>query len=99
MYICDNPSCKIWLHDDHLLDDILTKVYKKHSNSSDGTNGVAKINGKKNKNPPYKGMFKATIREENDQHPMAVITDLRTNADPKTWEERIACPRCEELLQ
>lgn len=98
MYICDNSSCKIWLHDDHLLDDILMKTYKKQ-NGSDGTNGVAKVNGKKTKTPPYKGIFKATIREENDKPPVAVITDLRANADPKTWEEQIACPKCDELLQ
>lgn len=75
------------------------KVYKKHNTSNDGTNGVAKINGKKSKNPPYKGVFKATIKEETDKPPVAVITDLRANADPKTWEERIACPECNELLQ
>ncbi|KAF8866459.1 hypothetical protein BDZ45DRAFT_272798 [Acephala macrosclerotiorum] len=98
MYICDNSSCKIWLHDDHLIDDILMKTYKKQ-NSNDGTNGVAKVNGKKMKTPPYKGIFKATIREENDKPPVALITDLRANADPKTWEERIACPKCDELLQ
>lgn len=100
MYICDNPSCKIWLHDDHLLDAILMKTYKKLVDSEDNKNGLAKVNGKKSaKFPPYKNMFRATIKEEDDNPPVAVITDLRPNANPKTWEESIACPVCDELLQ
>ncbi|KAH8814983.1 hypothetical protein F5884DRAFT_158949 [Xylogone sp. PMI_703] len=29
MFVCDNDTCKIWLHPECLIDDILTKTYKK----------------------------------------------------------------------
>ncbi|RFU36110.1 hypothetical protein B7463_g280, partial [Scytalidium lignicola] len=29
MFVCDNETCKIWLHPECLIDDILTKTYKK----------------------------------------------------------------------
>lgn len=29
MFVCDNETCKIWLHPECLIDDVLTKTYKK----------------------------------------------------------------------
>jgi hypothetical protein len=66
---------------------------------SPSTNGVAKPNGKKSKAKPYKGVLSATIKEEGDAPPRAVITDLRPNADPRLWSESIACPKCGTDLQ
>lgn len=99
MYICDNPTCRTWLHKECLLDSILSKVYKAEVTEGAGTNGVAKPNGKRPKAKPYKGIFSAVIKEEADVPPMAFITDLRPNADPKTWSESIACPKCDTVLQ
>jgi hypothetical protein len=96
MYICDNPSCKVWLHKECLIDDVLTKTYNKLVSGGEtiSTNGVAKPNGKKSKVKPYKGILSATIKEEGDAPPRAVITDLRPNADPRSWSESIVCVKC-----
>jgi len=102
MYICDNPACKVWLHDECLVDDILSKTYKRlvEDVETTGTNGVGKVNSRKGKaGKKYKGIFKATITQDGDQPPKAVITDLRPKAPQKTWEEPIACPKCSATLQ
>lgn len=93
MYICDNPACKVWFHENHLIDDYLIKTYKRVV--SEGTNGVAKSTNKKAKTPIYKGTLKATIQEDSDGIPRVAVTDLRPGADPETWKERILCPKCE----
>ncbi|PVH88401.1 hypothetical protein DL98DRAFT_197592 [Cadophora sp. DSE1049] len=93
MYICDNQACKVWFHENHLIDDYLIKTYKRVV--GEGTNGVAKSTNKKAKTPLYKGTLKATIQEDSDGIPMVAVTDLRPGADPETWKERILCPKCE----
>ncbi|KAH7417119.1 hypothetical protein BKA64DRAFT_636499 [Cadophora sp. MPI-SDFR-AT-0126] len=93
MYICDNPACKVWFHENHLIDDYLIKTYKRVV--GDGTNGVAKSTNKKAKTPLYKGTLKATIQEDSDGIPRIVVTDLRPGSDPATWTERVLCPKCE----
>lgn len=99
MYICDNPACKIWIHDNHLIDDILTKTFERVVLGDSKTNGATKPSAKKGKTPPYKGAFKATIKEIADSPPMAHITDLRPGADPKAWDEAISCPKCDTPYQ
>jgi hypothetical protein len=97
MTICDNPSCKVWLHDECLIDDILSKTYKKLVEDEE-TNGVAKPNGRKSKSgKKYKNAFKARIVQNVDEPPKAVITDARSKAQ-KTWTEPIACPKCNTTL-
>lgn len=93
MFVCDNTDCKLWLHEPHLLDDVLKRVYKREVGE---TNGVAKGNGAKGKGgkAPYKGLFKATIVESSNAPTKAVITDLRPESQ-RTWEEPVLCPKCE----
>jgi len=101
MYICDNPSCKIWLHKECLVDDVASKTYDKlmGDDATEKTNGVARAtNGKKSKAKRYKGIVSVTIKEEGDEKPKAIITDLRPGADPKTWEEPLNCPKCDTEL-
>lgn len=51
MEICDNPSCQVWMHEECLIDDILTKTYKRlvkdSASAEPGTNGAPRPNGKK----------------------------------------------------
>lgn len=98
MEICDNPSCKVWLHEDCLIDDILTKTYqrlvKSGSEAEAGTNGTSKINGKKGKGRIWKGSFQAKLNAD-DGHTTVSITDLRENhVEPRTWTERVSCLKC-----
>jgi hypothetical protein len=105
MFICDNSSCKVWLHKECLIEDILAKTYSRLVEGETGTpdaktNGIARTNGKKSKGKNrYKGLFTAKIKEEGEAQPKAVVTDLRLGADPKTWEEPIKCPKCSTELQ
>jgi hypothetical protein len=99
MYICDNTTCKVWLHKECIVDDVLTKTYNKLVNGDDSSaNGST--NGKKPKSrKPYKGLFQAEIVEEGEMPPTIRITDLRGGANPKTWMEPIYCPKCNTALQ
>jgi len=98
MYICDNATCKVWLHKECIVDDVLTKTYNKLANADDSsTNGSS--NGKKKFRIPYKCLFHGEIMEEGEMPPMIKITDLRGGASPKTWMESIYCPKCTTVLQ
>jgi len=103
MEICENPSCKVWLHEECLIDDILTKTYnklvtEKRSEEPD-TNGTAKANGKKSKGKIWKGKFQAKLNSD-DGRTTATITDMRnTGTGPRTWTERVACLKCDTLLE
>jgi hypothetical protein len=102
MEICDNPSCKVWLHEECLIDDILTKTYQRLVNNSVetevSTNGTSKANGKKSKGKPYKGLFSAKIDAENG-HTSVTIKDLRPIAKPQSWVESVACLKCGSVLE
>ncbi|KAG4426949.1 hypothetical protein IFR05_017568, partial [Cadophora sp. M221] len=87
MYICDNRNCKVYFHENHLIDDCLAKTYERVV-STDVALGVAK-------STLYKGILEATIQEDTHGTPRIVITDLRPGADPKTWMELILCPKCD----
>lgn len=101
MEICDNPDCKVWLHEECLIDDVLRKTYErlvKDSVDNDlSANGTLKLNGKKSK-APYKGFFSAKIDAE-DGHTSVTIKDLRPNADPETWVESLSCLKCGVKLE
>lgn len=105
MFICDNTECKVWLHKECIIDDILSKTYSRLIEGESGTpdtkpNGIARTNGKKTKGKNrHKGLFTATIKDDGDGAPIAIIKDLRPGADPKTWEEAIKCPKCSTELQ
>ncbi|KAL2064946.1 hypothetical protein VTL71DRAFT_4086 [Oculimacula yallundae] len=94
MYICDNSACKIWFHENHLIDDYLTKTYEREV-GNDVTNGAGKPAGKKSKSPIYKTTFKAIMQENGDGSPKIVVTDLRKGAEPHMWEESLKCPKCD----
>jgi hypothetical protein len=102
MFICDNPTCKIWLHKACLIDDILKKTYNKLAADTPETNGTAKPNGKRaSKSPskPYDGKFSAKIKDAGDGPPTIVIKDLRPGQELREWEEGIPCPKCDTVLQ
>lgn len=102
MEICDNPACKVWLHEDCLIDDILTKTYQRLVKDSNepGTNGTtSKVNGRKSKSKVWKGSFQAKLSVE-DGHTTATITDVRENpVEPRTWVEPVACLKCGTELE
>lgn len=85
MYICDNATCKVWLHDECLIDDVLTRTYKRLV--EDDSNGVAKSKKGKATVKRYKGVFKAKISQDGDAPPKVTITDLRPSAPTKSWDE------------
>jgi hypothetical protein len=106
MEICENASCKVWLHEQCIIDDALTKAYKRliedNSSVEPDTNGVAvKTNGKKTK-PGHKvwhGKFKAKLSPGGKKGPTTIsITDLRADGQ-NAWTERIPCPKCGTLLE
>ena len=102
MEICDNPSCKVWLHEDCLIDEILTKTYERlvrpTSEAESGTNGVAKTSGKKGKGKSkiWKGIFNAVLNAD-DGHTTVTISDTRS-IPPKKWTERVSCLKCGKEL-
>lgn len=106
MDICENPSCKVWLHEQCIIDDALTKAYKRiiedNSSAEPDTNGVAlKTNGKKAKpgRKVWEGKFKGKLIPASDKEPTTIsITDLRATGQG-TWTERIPCPKCGTLLE
>lgn len=104
MEICDNPSCQIWLHEDCLINDILTKTYKRlvtnGAEAEPRTNGTAsKMKSKKGKGNVWEGSFQAELNFE-DGHTTVVITDLRQNpVVPRTWTEGISCLKCGSKLE
>ncbi|TVY87290.1 hypothetical protein LAWI1_G005103 [Lachnellula willkommii] len=102
MFICDNPSCKIWLHKACLINDILKKTYTKLVGTEPETNGIAKPNGKAgkvSKSKPFDGKFSAKIKDQGDGPPTIFIKDLRSGQKLREWEESIPCPKCNAVLQ
>jgi hypothetical protein len=98
MYICDSPVCRVWLHDECLIDNILSKTYKQLVEDAD-SNGVAKPNGRKSKaGKKYKNTFRAKIVQNGQNPPEVHLTDLRAKAPRKNWTEPILCPKCSETL-
>jgi hypothetical protein len=107
MMICDSEDCKLWMHEECLIDDILTKTYErlvKDSEEEPDANGAAKPAGKKGKagRKVWKGKFEAKFSTEDSaegSHTTVTITDLRSNSNgPKTWTERVPCLKCGNLL-
>jgi hypothetical protein len=106
MEICENPSCKVWLHEQCIIDDALTKAYKRivedSSSAEPDTNGAAsKTNGKRAKpsRKLWEGKFKGKLHPGDDSHATTItITDLRPDGQG-TWSERIPCPKCGTLLE
>lgn len=104
MEICENPDCKVWLHEQCVIDDALTKTHKRlvEDNSSvepdaDGT----KMSGKKPKigHKVWGGIFVGKLNPADDSGPTTMtITDLRSDGQG-TWTERIPCPACGTLLE
>jgi hypothetical protein len=106
MMICDNEDCKLWLHQECLIDDILTKTYErlvKDSEEAPDTNGIARTNGKKGKSSRkiWKGLFEAKFTDSGEaEHTEVIITDLRNKTNgAKIWTERVACLKCGTVLE
>jgi hypothetical protein len=106
MMICDNEDCKLWMHEECLIDDILTRTYERlvEDGSEDAdANGVAKPVAKKGKGRKiWKGKFDAKFNTEDTpdgSRTTVTITDLREKPkSPKSWTERVACLKCGSLL-
>lgn len=102
--ICDNSECKFWMHEECLIDHILTKTYERAvedgSDEADTNGGAAEKRnfGRKIR----RGKFEATIHTEDSaegSHATVTITDTRINSKgPKSRTERVACLRCGSLL-
>jgi hypothetical protein len=107
MMICDNQECKLWMHEECLIDDILTKTYERlveDGSEEADANGGARPAAKKGKSGRkiWKGKFDAKFHTDDSadgSHTTVTITDLRSNSKgPKTWTERVPCLKCGSLL-
>jgi hypothetical protein len=103
MDICENPDCKVWLHEQCIIDDVLEKTYAKENGTSTEaeTNGDSlKTSGKKGKtgSKPWTSKFTAKVNGD-DQPPTITITDLRSESEgPKSWTEAVECLKCKTPL-
>lgn len=104
--ICDNEDCKLWIHEECLIDDILARTYEREvedGGKEADTNGVAKPVVKKGKaRKIWKGEFDAKFYTEDTpdgSRTTVTITDLRDRPkSPLSWTERVACLKCGSLL-
>lgn len=91
------------MHEECLIDDILTKTHERlvKEGTDDGTPKPATKKGKAGRKI-WKGKFDAEFNTDDTpegSHTTVTIKDLRSNPqDPETWTERIACLKCESLL-
>jgi len=99
MQICDNPSCKVWLHEECLIDAILTKAHDSSARFSIETNGTPQSQSKKSKKiPVWLGKFSAKLKDPDSSesgYTEVTITDLR---DGNSWSERVPCLKCGSFL-
>lgn len=99
MILCE--GCELWIHEECLVDDILTKTYGRVVAVADG---LAQPHGMKQKSRKkiWEGKFTAKLQTDdtaNDNHTTVSITDLsNSKAAPKTWTEKVACLKCRILL-
>jgi len=100
MEICDNPECRIWLHDECIIDYVLTKAYKTIlEEDAQAMNGTAKTNGRKPKSKAWKSKLTGKVKTENG-HTVVSITDIRKEGNVREpWDERVPCLQCQELLE
>jgi hypothetical protein len=89
------------MHEECLVDDILTKTYGR---VVAGADGPAQRHGMKQKSTKmiWKKKFTAKLHTDdtaNDSHTTVTIRDLsNAKAAPKTWTEKVACLKCRILL-
>jgi hypothetical protein len=96
----------MWMHEECLIDDILTKTYKRlvEDGEKGETKGASKSAAKSGepRRKIWEGEFDAkfhTVDTGSGSQSTVTITDLRDNPEgPKPWTERIACLKCESLL-
>jgi len=84
----------MWLHEDCIIDSVLTKVWNDKV--------VASIEGtpkKKRKGAVWAGKFTGVIEERGDgeEHTIIRITDLKDRKRVE-WRERIRCLKCGSVL-
>ncbi|KAI9698395.1 MAG: hypothetical protein M1836_003975 [Candelina mexicana] len=102
---CSNEDCEMWLHEDCIIEDTLTKTFdrlvgktttddtdKKSAKRKSGAGAVGKP-----QKASYSGLFEARIDQgvEKDTPIRVAITDLRKDGiEPGTWEEPVICLAC-----
>jgi hypothetical protein len=106
MMICDNKDCKFWMHEECLIDAILTRTYLKIVGNGDqaAANNVSIPVARESKRGRkiWKGTFGAKIDTDSasGNHSIMAITDLRHGPEGlNSWVERLACLKCESLLE
>jgi hypothetical protein len=107
MMMCDNEECKVWMHEECLIDDILTKTYEKvveECSEEADTHVAVKPTSKKGKSERrrWKGKLNAKFYTDDtadSSNTRVTITHRRSNSKgPKTWIERVACLKCGSLF-
>jgi hypothetical protein len=105
MMMCDNEECKLLMHEECLIDDILTEKYKKVvEEGSEGADahGAVRQTSKKGKSErrTWQGELDAKFHTDDTSNTTVTITHLRSNSKgPKTWTEGVACLKCGSLLR
>lgn len=105
MMICDNLECMLWMHQECLIDDILTKTRDRlfkgcETDPNRASNSAAKSG--KSRRQIWRGEFAAKLHTDDSAsgpNSTVVISDLRDKfAGPTTWTERITCLKCRSLI-
>ncbi|KAG9246669.1 hypothetical protein BJ878DRAFT_416463 [Calycina marina] len=96
MEICDNPKCRIWLHDDCIIDSVLRKAWQKNVEQiGEEANGSQR---RKTNIRPWKNKLTGKVKTENG-HTTVTITDVRKDGKKRApWDEKIECLKCGEVM-
>ena len=94
MYICDNSACKLWLHKDCIIDDVLKKAYQESVIDSEAANGTARSRKSVGK-PSYVGTLSGKIIQEEGGVFKVEITNAKPERGPARWQENVRCPKCQ----
>ena len=104
MLACPNEECHIWIHQECIINDALTKAYNELPANPDDKKKNKKVSGKRPpgdklsqdlsyKDAVYKKLLTGTIIEDGNK---ISITDLSTN---KTWTEKLSCLKCGTAIE
>lgn len=103
MLACPNEACHIWMHQECIINDALTRAYDELLESPDDQKSSKKISAKRPpgnklnqdlsyKNAAYKKRLTGTVIEDGNK---ISITDSSNN---KTWTENVSCLKCGTAL-
>ncbi|KAI9812406.1 MAG: hypothetical protein M1827_004637 [Pycnora praestabilis] len=108
---CSNKGCKLWLHTDCVLDDVLTRVSERlvgdtngHDSKTRGKGGRGRKSLQKDPHKSYEGLFEAQISQEDEEGTVdrVIVTDIRTTeegAPAPSWAEDIICLNCHKEIK